>query len=140
MSFILSDRYRLELRWQKAHKKDNTVVFEGAYFTGPVLAIADKLNDVDEIRLDFCFQYTILVKHIYVATFKWKGVSYKENRIELGEAMLVYDKDVENAPTLKHTDYIVIDTRQHENEKHYYNMFYPAFVVSNENILYKFGR
>lgn len=140
MLFLLSEKYRLELRWAKVIKTNNVVMFNGAYFMGPVLAIADKLSDKDEINLDFCYQYAVLVKNIYTAVFQWEGVLYSDNKINLHKAMLIYKNDFLNVPVLCDTDYIVIDTKNHENEKHYYNMLYPAFVVNKDGILYNFGR
>jgi hypothetical protein len=140
MGFVLSEKYRLELHWDKIEKEDSPDVlyFIGAYFSGPALKIADKINDEDEIRLDFCSQYTILVKNVYIATLRWKGVSYKDNRIYLQKSVLTYDKDIKDVPSLKNDDYIVIDTKNHENEKHIYNMYYPAYTINKENDLYSF--
>jgi hypothetical protein len=140
MGFLLSEKYRLEIHWDSVEKdKDYGVLyFRGAYFSGPALNAADKINGKDEIKLDFCSQYTILVKNVYIATFAWEGVTYKDKKIYLNKAVLSYDRDVEGIPTLKNNDYIVIDTRNHENEKHYYNMFYPAFAVNKENEMYNF--
>jgi hypothetical protein len=142
MAFLLSEKYRLEIHWGKVEKEDDYGIlhFTGAYFSGPALNMADKINDKDEIRLDFCSQYTVLVKNVYIASFLWEGVSYKDKRIYLNKATLVYERDIEGIPTLKNDDYIVIDTKNHENEKHYYNMFYPAYTVSKENEMYNFRR
>jgi len=142
MGFILSERYRLEIHWDSVEKDSEygILIFRNAYFSGPALNIADKINDKDEIRLDFCSQYTILVKNVYTATFAWEGVTYKDKKIYLNKAVMTYDKDIENIPVLKNDDYIVIDTRNHENEKHYVNMFYTAIAVNKENEMYNFRR
>lgn len=142
MAFLLSEKYRLEIHWDRVEKDENygILYFTNPRFSGPVLKVADKINDIDEIRLDFCSQYTILVKNIYTATFMWEGVIYKDNIIYLKKAVLTYDNDIEGIPTLKDDDYIVIDTRNHENEKHYYNLLYPAYTVSKEHDMYNFRR
>jgi hypothetical protein len=139
---LLGEKYKLEIHWDKVEKENNCGIlsFTGAYFSGPALKIADKINDKDEIRLDFCSQYTIIVKNVYTATFAWEGIVYKDKRIYLNKAVMTYNKNIEDAPILKNDDYIVIDTRNHENEKHYVNMFYSAFTVSKDKEMYNFRR
>jgi len=139
--FLLSERFRLELHWEKCiHDKPGEMKFEGAYFSGPVLKQAAKLNDSDHITLDFCNQTMIIVKNVYTGTFAWNGVEYKDNKIFLKAAILLYDEELENIPKLRDFDYLVIDTRNHENAKHNYNALYPAFVVGAEDEIYDYRR
>lgn len=139
--FLLSERYRLELHWKKCiHVKAGEMHFEGAYFSGPVLKEAAKLNDTDHITLDFCFQTMILVNNVYTGTFAWNGVSYKDNEIFLKAAILMYDEKLKNIPKLNDTDYFVIDTKNHENEKHNYNVLYSTYVVNKDGELYDYRR
>jgi hypothetical protein len=42
-------------------------------------------------------------------------------------------------PKLRNNDYIVIDTENHEDEKHQYNMLYSAYLVGKNGALYNFG-
>ena len=72
MAFLLSERYRLELRWKKVLRpKAGVMHLIDAYFYGPALAQADKINDNDTIRLDFCSQLIVLVKSVYVGDLRW---------------------------------------------------------------------
>ena len=114
--------------------------FTGAYFSGPVLKQAAKLNDSDHINLDFCNQTMVVVNNVYVGTFAWNGVRYAKDKVLLKAAVMFYDKDIENIPKLNDTDYLVIDTRDHENEKHNYNTLYPTYVVNKESDLYVYRR
>jgi hypothetical protein len=139
--FLLSERFRLELHWKKCiHSKAGEMHFEGAYFSGPVLKQAVELNQNDHIELDFCNQTLVVVHGVYVGTFAWSGVDYKDDKILLKAAMLMYDKKLKNIPKLENTDYLVIDTRNHENEKHNYNTLYPTYVVSKGGELYDYRR
>jgi hypothetical protein len=113
----------------------------GAYFSGPVLAQADRINNNDSIRLDFCSQFVILVRNVYVADLKWGEVVYnKNNTITLKDAIIVYDPDLEGIPNLEKKDYLVIDTSGHENQKHLYNFLYPTYVVNKNSELYDYRR
>ena len=137
--FLLSERFRLELHWKKCiHSKAGEMQFIDAYFSGPVLKQAAKLNDTDHIVLDFCNQTMIVVKNVYTGTFAWNGVEYKDDKIFLKAAILLYDEKLKNIPKLKDSDYLIIDTKNHENAKHNYNSLYPTYVVNKENELYDY--
>lgn len=142
MTFSLSERYRLELRWKKVLRpKAGVMHLVDAYFCGPALAQADKINDNDTIRLDFCSQLVILVKSVYVGDLRWGEVSYnKDEVIDLKNARIEYDPNIKGIPNLKDKDYLVIDTSGHENEKHLYNMLYPSYVISKDSELYNYRR
>jgi hypothetical protein len=139
--FLISERFRLELHWAKAVYKDDGVcnLFD-AYFSGPALREAQQLKDNDHISLDFYSQYVILTKGVYVADFSWGKVEYKpDGSIWLFDAKLKHDTELNRVPKLKSDDYLVIDTSDHETEKHAYNMVYKTYVVNETTSLYNFG-
>jgi hypothetical protein len=140
MKFLLSEKYRLELHWTKIERpKPGIMTFEGVYFSGPALFQAEKINNNDSITLDFCLQYTILIKGVYVASFHWNEVVYNSDKtISLSNARLIFDPDLKGIPSLKDNDYLVIDTSGHENTKHMYNLLYPSYVVDGDSNLYNF--
>jgi len=138
--FLLSERFRLEIHWQKCTHSEGEIHFTGAYFSGPVLKEAVELNQADHITLDFCKQTMIVVDGVYIGTFAWNGIEYSENKIFLKAAVLIYDEELKNIPKLNDTDYLVIDTRSHENEKHNYNALYPTYVVGKDDELYDYRR
>lgn len=142
MKFLLSERYRLELHWKKVIRaEDGIMKLEGAYFSGPALAQADKINNNDTIRLDFCSQLIVLVKNVYVADLKWGEVVYrKDGSILLKDARIEYDTSIKGIPNLEKKDHLVIDTSGHENEKHMYNLLYPTYVVDRDSKLYDYRR
>jgi hypothetical protein len=139
--FSLSDRYRLEIHWKSlSYERDGLCKFDGAYFSGPALQDALRLNDKDHIMLDFFKQYLILVKNVYVARFEWKGVEYrKDGTIQLKESFMSHDTELNRVPKLASTDYLIIDTRGHDAENHHFNLVYKTYVVNEDTQLYKFG-
>lgn len=142
IKFDLVDRYKLELHWKKVtYNKEGICRFTGAYFSGPALADAEKLNDKDHIMLDFFSQYLYLVKGVYVAKFSWGSVSYnKDGSISLKKTSMTHDSELNRVPKLKDTDYLVIDTNGHDTERHPFNPVYKTYVVNSDTSLYKFGR
>jgi hypothetical protein len=142
MNFMLSERFRLEIHWNKTTRPEpGLILFEDTYFSGPALAQAEKINNNDNIPLDFCSQYTILIKGVYVAKFHWGEVKYNDNKtISLTNARLEFSPSIKGIPNLSDRDYLVIDTSGHENEKHLYNVLYPTYVVNEDSQLYDFRR
>lgn len=140
--FLLSEKYRLELHWKEVLRpKVGIMHLTEAYFSGPVLSHADEIKSNDGIKLDFCFQMVILVKNVYVANLHWGEVVYnKNNTVTLKTAIIEYDISIKGIPNLKNKDYIVIDTKNHENEKHMYNLLYPAYVINDDKELYNYRR
>ena len=140
--FSLSERYRLELHWNKAkYERDAVCNFEGAKFSGPALSDAVRLNDQDHILIDFFSQYIYLVKSVYVAKFSWNGVEYnKDGTISLKNAILTHNSELNRVPKLHDNDYIVIDTSDHESVKHQYSLVYKSYVVNGDTQLYNFRR
>jgi hypothetical protein len=140
MGFLIGEKYRLEIKWDKVLRPiSGQMLFENAKFTGPVLKIADKIKSNDSINLDFCSQYTIITKGVYTGKFSWDEAVYnKDGNVELENARLEYDPSIKGIPNLEDKDYLVIDTRNHENEKHYFNVFYNTYVINKNNELYDF--
>lgn len=139
---MLGERYRLELHWEKVLRpKAGEMYLVDAYFSGPALSQADKINDNDTIRLDFCSQLLVLVKSVYVGDLKWGEVVYNKNgTITLRNARVEYDSDIKGIPNLKNKDYLVIDTAGHENEKHLCNLLYPTYVIDRDSEIYDYRR
>lgn len=139
--FIFSDRYRLELHWKStAYDRDGVCKLNGACFAGPALVEADKINNNDNIMLDFFHQYIILVENVYVAKLSWGEVVYNKNStITLKNAFIKHDTEINKVPKLSDTDFLILDTRNHETEIHRFNPLYKTYVVNTDTQLYKFG-
>lgn len=139
---LLGERFRLELHWGKVLRpKSGVMHLVNAYFSGPALAQAEKINSNDTIRLDFCSQLVMLVKSVYVGDLKWGEVVYNKNKtITLKNSSIEFDPALKRIPNLEDKDYLVIDTSGHENEKHEFNLLYPTYVVDRDSELYNYRR
>jgi hypothetical protein len=138
MEFNIMDRYRLELHWKKVrYDVDQTAILEGCYFNGPVLKDILQLNQKDFINLDFTNQYIIFANIYYIARLSWEGVQHTTDKIILNNVILE-NKNLNVVPKLNANDYIVIDTRGHEDEKHLYNLVYPACLMHKDAEFYNF--
>lgn len=142
MKFSLGERYRLELHWSKVLRpKAGLIYLQDAYFSGPALAQAQKINNNDTIKLDFCQQMIVLVKNVYVVDLYWGEVVYnKDKTITLKNARIEYDPEIKGIPNLEEKDYLVIDTENHQVEKHAFNLLYSAYAVNKDGSLYDYRR
>ena len=137
-SFSISEMYTLELRWQKVfYEQDNFCRFKEAYFSGPVLKIAREIPSNDFIMMDFNKQYPIIIKGAYVAKFSWEQVEYKKGKVFLKNAIMKHDK-LNKVPKLKNRDFIVIDTENHEEAVHRFNLVYISYVINENYEIYNF--
>ena len=136
--FMLSERFRLELHWNKVtYEQDGIAKLDGAYFSGPVMREVDQINTRDFMKLDFVNQYLVFTKDFYVAVLSWDGVSRIDNRIYLLKAELK-NKHMDSVPKLKNDDYIVVDTKNHVAEKHQFFLNYPSYLIRSDGEQYKF--
>lgn len=140
--FSLSEKYKLEIHWSKAvYKNEGRCELKNAYFSGPALMQADKINDNDSIMLDFYKQYVVITKNAYVGKFSWVEVVYnKDNTVSLKDATITHDTELNRVPKLENSDHLIIDTKGHETETHAYNLVYKTYVVNEDTTLYKFNR
>lgn len=137
--FNISERFRLEIHWDKAsYNTDGEVYLEGCYLSGPVLREVASMNDEDNIKLDFVKQYVIFIKSFYITALSWTGVKRITNKIYLDNVTLSHS-NLNVLPKLKNRDYIIVDTKNHEDEKHNYNMNYTSYLAKEDGTLYDFG-
>lgn len=106
-------KYRLELHWDEVIYKEDVAFLKGAYFTGPVLKDAAKLEEEDEIILDLTSQHSIFIPDHYQAVLHWKGIEYLGDRIYLKEAW-IKGRYVNSIETLKDHDWILINCKGHD--------------------------
>ncbi|KKL89057.1 hypothetical protein LCGC14_1918550 [marine sediment metagenome] len=126
------EKYRLELHWDTVeYNRDDVAVLKGAYFEGPVLQEAVQLNEEDSLVMDMTNQHMIFMPDYYQATLSWKGVVYKEGRIYFKETH-IKGKYVNSIETLKDTDWILMDCKEHEMATHVFNLVYWAEVRNSE--------
>jgi len=137
--FMISEKYRLEIHWDRiTYDEEGIVKVKGCYLSGPVLKEVEQLNEKDSIALDFVKQYVIFVKHYYIAKLSWKGVRHTTEKIFLDNVILE-NMNINVVPKMKDDDYIVVDTKNHEDEKHQCHLTYDAYLIKSEGSLYNFG-
>ena len=136
--FMISERYRLEVHWKEAiYEKDEFFRLKGCYLSGPVLREVSQLEQEDSILLDFTKHYLLIVPMYYIARLSWSGVINVGDKVFLNNAIINSEKDFK-VPKLKDNDYLVVDTKGHEDEKHYNNLTYESYLLSNDGTLYNF--
>jgi hypothetical protein len=137
--FLLSEMYRLEIHWEKTnYEREGLCKLSGAYFSGPALKLADKVNAKDHMYLDFYKQYYVLARNVYVAKFSWNDITYDNNIIKLHSARLSHDTEINTVPKLRNNDCLVVDTKNHDSSTHAFFPTYETFVINEDGILYKF--
>jgi hypothetical protein len=142
MNYLISEKFKLEIHWAgTVYNQEGRCELIGAYFTGPALQIAQKINDKDHMMLDLYSQYLTLVKGVYVIKFEWSGVTYKdvENRVYLNKCYLTHTEELNIVPKLKPTDYFVIDTSDHEFSVHKYSLVYKTILIKEDHLRYRFN-
>ncbi len=130
--YFCREKYRLELRWGKTEKvRDGICNIKGAYFFGPAIKIAQKINGSDNITIDLTPQYSKIISSYYFVNLSWKTVEYKDDKVYLGEAVLSGEY-INELSRLDNTDGFTIDTEKHEEKKHLYNLVYKGMVFTKE--------
>jgi hypothetical protein len=137
--FMVSEKFRMEVHWEKVNYKEEDIAnIQGCYLSGPVLKEVEQLNEEDFIKLDFASQYIIFVKNYYIAKLSWRVVKYTPEKIFLYNVKLE-NMNINVVPKLRNNDYIVIDTENHEDEKHQYNMTYSSYLLKADGSQYNFS-
>jgi len=139
MEFSISERFRLEVHWDKVvYAQDGIACLHNCYLSGPVLKDVAEMAGNDFMDLDFTKQYLVIIPSYYIARFSWGNVKHSVDKIYLGEVMLK-NKYVNSVPKLSNSDYIVIDTADHEDEKHMFSLVYVSYLLNSDGQLYNFG-
>ena len=136
--FQLGEKYRLELMWDDLIYEDNTCRFINAYFSGPVLYFAEKIESNNFMFLDFFKQYFVLVDNVYIGKLSWGEVTYNTNKIDLANCVLTHESELHKVPKLEKSDILIIDCKQHERETHAFFTTYKTYVSNRDLQVYNF--
>jgi len=130
MHYLCREKYRLELHWEKLrYHTDEVIVLEGAYFSGPVLKDAVKLEAPDFIDLDLTPQVITVLDSYYIVRLEWSSVEYgADGRIILGGATLK-NAFLKTLHKIEDSDFVVINTEKHEEATHAFHLVYASQVV-----------
>lgn len=135
------DKYVLELHWLNVSYSENeegvVVRLDGAYFAGPALKIAAKIQNNETIKLDFTEQYVVLLNNYHIASLKWGEVIYSGNIAYLKDAYICVAKKYK-VPNFLSDDFLVIDTSLHEEKTHSMYLNYSTRTFSSLRESYAF--
>jgi hypothetical protein len=139
VEFNISEKYKLEIHWNRSvYEQDGAAKLEGCYLSGPVIKEVLEMEQKDNISLDFGNQYVVFVPNYYVAKLFWEGVRHTPSKIHLTNVVLK-NKFLNSVPNLNDDDYIIVDTKNHEDEKHQYYLSYPSYLIKFKGEIYNFG-
>lgn len=140
IGFLLGEKYRLELHWSKIKYNKGICSCSGAYFSGPALQFAERIEPNNFLLLDLYKQYFMYTKTVYIVNFSWGGVEYANDGriIKLSDVFLKHDIELNKVPKLKNKDYIVINTKGHDRATHYLHPTYDGVVVNELGEAYNF--
>ena len=139
IGFLLGEKYRLDLKWNSVIYNENICYFKNATFSGPAIQFAERVEPNNMMLLDFFKQYFMFAKTAYIANFSWGDIKYLDNNIILlGNAKLEHDSEINKVPKMRNTDYVVINTTNHDAEKHIWHPTYDSVVVNELGEAYNF--
>jgi hypothetical protein len=132
------ERYKLIFRWAGVSYDGSVATFNKAWFTGPVLKIAQQVQPNDYISLDFTAQNLksglFIPDNFYIANLRWKEVKYAEDAVMLGSCTLSHNRSG-SLKELQDGFEFIIDCFKHDETTHYKFLVYPAWVVKNGRAL-----
>jgi hypothetical protein len=134
----VSEPYRLFFNWYGLKYNGDLASFNEAWFEGPVLQNAARIQDNDYISLDFTSQNNdtglFLPTGFFIAKLSWEIVNYSEDKITLGSCILSHNK----AGSLKELEdgfRFLIDCSKHEEHLHNNTLVYPAWALSSGDVI-----
>lgn len=137
--YLCREKYRLELHWDEIiYCNDKEAVLKGAYFCGPALKDAAKIEAPDFIDLDLTPQLITVLDSYYIVRFAWKGVKYVAEKIVLEEAVFL-NAHLKSLHKFERGDSVLVNTANHEEEKHPYHLVYESQVIRGDKEPYKYG-
>lgn len=140
MIHLCKEKYRLELHWDSVqYNTDGVAVLKGAYFSGPALKLAQKIEFPDSLRLDLTPQHITVLKSYYIVKLAWQKVEYlPDSCVSLCDPVITNDY-LKTIHKLEDKDFIVIDTEDHEEATHPYHLVYESQVVRYDKEPYKYS-
>ncbi len=137
--YLCREKYRLELHWDSiVYHNDKEATLEGAYFWGPALKEAAKIESPDFIDLDLTPQLLVVIDSYYIVRLTWKGVKYRADKVILEGAVLLNDR-LKGLHKFERGDSILINTENHEESKHPYHLVYESQVIRVDKEPYNYG-
>ena len=135
----MKEKYKLYVCWNNVEYLGNSIIrLSGARFFGPALKIAAHINDNDSISLDVTSQCIEVLNGWEIATLRWGSVaSQTASEVSLNDAVLVSDK-IAASRLLSRGDRLLIDTENHEDDKHIFNFVYKTKIINEDTYIHTY--
>lgn len=128
--YLCREKYRLELHWERLdYQSDSSALLEKAYFCGPVLKDAVKLEAPDFIDLDLTPQLLTVFDSYCIIRLSWDGVEYRPDGSVSLVGTSLKSEHLKHLHRFKEGDFILIDTSKHEEETHAYHLVYESQIL-----------
>lgn len=123
-------KYDLVLEWGSTVYCRGSVQLFGARFFGPALKLAARVSSNDAIRLDFTKQVAAEVGGWEICTLHWGEVVHQTAEEALLSGVRLEVDSLLVPKNFYPGDKILIDTYLHEEERHRFNLVYPAKIIN----------
>jgi hypothetical protein len=137
----VKEKYKLFLNWEGIEYLDETTAkLKGAFFSGPALKIAAKIDPSTYLDMDLTPQNLTVLGSYYIVRLSWKEVRYfSEQKVGIEEVFL-RNKDLKSLHKLGNKDSILINTEKHEEKLHPYNFLYESYTIKPNGEEYKYSK
>lgn len=134
MVATFKEQYELYLEWTTLEYVTGAIKFNKSLLYGPALKNAQRIQENDNMKLDFSAQNFIVIPDpsFNVATLKWQGVNYlRDDVVELKDCVLEYT-NIGLLKNLTPDNFFIVDCERHEERVHAKYLTYIAWVLDND--------
>jgi hypothetical protein len=134
----IKQKYTLYFDWENIRYEDSVAAFDRAFFHGPVMENANRIEPNTYIDLDFTPQNLsscglFIPENFYIARLSWGDVKYHEdNVVELFNCTLSHNKGG-TLRNLQDGQYFILNCERHEETIHHKFLTYEVWVMNNED-------
>ncbi len=139
MYFKCREKYKLILSWESVEYKSDSLAFLARpKFSGPALTIAARITDNDSIDLDITSQHVLLINSWDIVKFSWGRVITQDCKEVVFDHGTLTSPEATKVRLFKDSDRLLIDTENHEDEKHALNFVYRCVVSTDDCAVYDY--
>ena len=137
--FKCKNKYKLVLSWEDIeYKSDNEAFVKNPVFSGPAMSLASQINDGDTIDLDITSQHILVLGYWDIINFKWSKVLSQDSSQAVMDFGIFTSPEMTKVRLFESDDILLIDTENHEDEKHQYNLVYKTVVAKKDESPYNY--
>lgn len=137
--FKCKNKYKLVLSWGEIeYKSDNEAFVKNPVFSGPAMSLASKIEGGDSIDLDVTSQHILVLGYWDIINFKWNKVLAQDGESAAMDYGVFTSPEMTKVRLFESGDILLIDTENHEDEKHQYNLVYKTIVAKDDESPYNY--